>query len=159
MAEFPMASEIVFPTFNDVAPTLNRGRRWSEQSVRDWITKFSVDFVDNGFTTPSSSADLDIDVAAGVLLVEGYFVEETVATTVTAIDNSTSFIFLRLLKSSDLVTEAVLAVEASATPTGPEDILLTELIASGGVITSATDISNRNQFGVTFEALAFSARG
>ncbi len=159
MAEFTITDETVFPTRNDVSQTLNKGKRWSEQTVNDWITKISTDFVESGFTVPATDPDLIIPVAGGVAYLNGYFVETTASVNVTAIDDSTSFLFLRLKKVAGLVTEAVLAVEASSTPTGPEDFLLASLTAAAGVITSTQDLRNTNKFGVNFEALVFSARG
>ncbi len=157
MAEFTITDELVFPTRNDVSPVLNEGKRFSEETVNRWITKLSTDFVESGFTVPTSDADLVIPVAGGIAYVDGYLVETTASVDVTAIDNSTSFLFLRLLKTSDLVTEAVLAVEASSTVVGSE-ILLAIFTASGGVITNAADARNTNKFGLTPSTLIYSTR-
>ncbi len=157
MAEFPSPDETIFPTFNDVSPTLNKGRRWSEETLNVWLNKFTSSFVASGFTFPSSSVDLNLQVAAGDALIDGYLVQFPTAVTVTAIDNSTSYVFIRLKKTSGLVTEAVLAVESSPTPAGNEELLIGELVASSGVITQARFVAPTDQRGFDpNEALIFS---
>ena len=147
MAEFTSPDETIFPTRNDVSPTLNKGKRWSEETLNVWLSKFTASFVSSGFTLPASDPDLNIEVALGTALLDGYLVEFPTPITVTAIDNSTSFLFLRLKKSSGVVTEGVLAIEASDVAAGPEEMLIAQITASGGVITSTFDLASRDQLG------------
>jgi len=147
MAEFVSPDELIFPTRNDVSPTLNQGKRWSEETLNLWLSKFTASFIESGFTLPATDPDLNIDVSAGTALLDGYLVDFPTTITVIAIDDSLSFLFLRLKKTSGVVTEGVLAIEASDVAAGPEEILIAQITAAGGVITATLDLAARDQLG------------
>jgi len=93
----------------------------------------------SGFTLPASDADLNIDVAAGVAVIDAHYVEITTATSVTCTASQTNYIYLKLTKDGgSLVDAATFEVNTSGTPPA-DSVYIGTAVASGTAVTSTTD--------------------
>ncbi len=164
MADFSIVDELVFPSHNEVAPVGSEddASDLAEQTTAQLIKGISKsrDYVESGFTVPSSSASLNIDVALGVAFISGLRVDVPGATTITASPSTTNHVYLKFTRDGNGdVDEALFEVNTTGTPPA-DSIKIATLVAGVGTITSTTDA--RNLTAVEFKKtrlLIFTASG
>lgn len=129
----------IFPTANDIG-TGGAGNIITEDNLALWM-KHAIrrNYVYSGFTVPSSSTDLTLEVASGEANISGFRVVIDVPTTVSCTASATNYIYLKLVRdASGLVTGA--AFEVNTTGIAPDDsVLLAEAITDATTVTSTTD--------------------
>lgn len=139
MADFSIASEVVWPTDGDVGVADGDGDGLFEIPMTSWLSKVvQQNFVVSGFTVPATDVDLSIDVALGVAIIDGKYVSVPGTTAVTLTNNTTNYLFLKLNKTASKVTSVSFEVNTTGTP--PTDsVKLAQLVTSGGTMTAGTD--------------------
>lgn len=135
----------VFPTTNDIGG----GRLLSEENISSLVKLLlGQSFVNSGFTVPSSSADLTLDVAAGEAVIDGFRVNIDSVTTVTCTASQTNHIYLKLTTDVDGNVDGA-EFEVNTTGTAPSQSLkIAEAAADGAAVTSTTDRRKRTPWEV-----------
>ena len=138
MSDTNATNDHVWPSQNDIAPTVGEGKTWLEVYHKALNIGLMVDnYVLSGGTLPASDTDLTALIAAGSAIIDGRYVAWD-QTTITLPNASTSHIFVKLSKASSLASNVVL--EDNTTGTQPADsVKLGTITTAGGVITTSTD--------------------
>lgn len=136
-------AKTIYPTEGDIAVVEGDGITGNEKNMTDWLGEVTGNFVDNGFTVPSSDADLVIPVAAGTAHISGFRVNEDSSVNATLTDNTTNHVYQKLTKTGGLVDGSIL--EVNTTGIDPADsVKLFTAITSAGVTTSTIDVRPLN---------------
>ncbi len=143
MADFAIVDELIFPTHNEVAPVGDEddASDLAEQTVSQLIKGVAQasNYAESGLTVPSTSVDLDIDVALGVAFITGERINVPGATTVTVSPSTTNHLFLKMNRDiNGDVDDAEYEVNTTGTPPA-DSIKLATLVADGVGITSTVD--------------------
>lgn len=161
-ATFSPSGYRVRPTRNDVASTQYEGKMFNEGDLaRERAYYGSRDFVSFGLSpTTSASSNLYLTVSAGVAYVDGYYVQVTTATLISATANTTNYAFLELPTSSNLVTSIRYTVNTSGTAPSDHSLLLLSFTASTVSVTAAVDLRIFFPFNLArFKPIYYSSSG
>lgn len=145
MGDHAITNEKVFPSVNDVnGGTTNDGRAFTEENFINVSNNLTgINHVISGLTVPGSSGNLNINVAAGQAIISGRFIDVPGSTQVTCTDSTTNYLYLKFnLDGDGDVTDAEYEVNTSGTQPA-DSVYLASLVASGGAITSTTDMRPR----------------
>lgn len=139
MADFAVTDEVIWPTDGDVGVDDGDGDGLFELELAAWLAKAGqANFVVSGLTMPASDANLVVDVAAGIAVIDGRLCTVPATTAITLSNNTTNYIYLRLDKTSLKATAVTIEVNTSGT--APADsVALGVAITSGGATSSILD--------------------
>lgn len=140
MADFAITNEKIWPTDADVGAVDGDGDGLFELNLASWLAKAGqANFVVSGLTLPASDANLVVDVALGVAVIDGRLVTVPAVTPITVGDNTTSYLYLRLDKTALKATAATF--EVNTTGTAPADsVAIAILLSAAGAISLITDV-------------------
>lgn len=130
----------IFPSVNDVAPVAGDGITIKEANLVSLLAALvNKAFVISGLTAPSSSVNLNLDIALGEAFIKGYWVKLDAATTVSCTNGSLNHIYLKLTKDGGgNVTGATF--EVNTTGVAPADsVKVRTATATGGALIATTD--------------------
>lgn len=131
---------LVHPSQSDVnGGVANDGKRLLEKYIREWHKALSgISYVISGGVLPSSAANRDLIIPAGVAFIAGYYVTWASTTIVNLTASTTNHIFVKLTFASGLVSGV--QMEDNTTGTHPADsVKLGTVTTSAGAIISSVD--------------------
>lgn len=137
----------IFPSTNDVygAGSIGDGNILAESSLATLFAALarSQNYVLSGLTVSATYPDLEIDVASGVTLIEGYRVTSSAPLSATLAANDTNYIYLQLTRDgSNNVTGAQLVANVTgSTPT--DSVLICKAVTDATAITSTHHVGER----------------
>lgn len=144
MGSTAITGELVWPSQNDVygsgvSGAVGDGKKHLEVQRRKVLGSSAGrnNYVISGGTLPATDVDLVIDVAAGAAIIEGHYCQWP-ATSITLPDTNTSYIYIKLVFSANLVTGLEIEDNTSDTPPAASTKLGTAT-TSGSAVTSTTD--------------------
>jgi len=143
--QFSTTTHYVMPTRNDVAPSgyEGYGRVLQELTFAPLLHSLGgmTSWIVDGFELPSAGAGITSKtITAGEAVIGGYRVAtHSTGFSVDFYDDTTNYVYLRLLKTLSKVTEVVIVV--NDTGTQPSDsVLLGEIVTASGSISTSTDL-------------------
>ena len=139
-----IANPTIFPSLNDISVVEFEGDTGTEATLTQWINNFShQNFVLNGFGT-SAGAGLNVDVASGIAMVNGFRVSVPAATTVVMADDTTNYIFLQLSFDGSSHVDGV-DFTTNTTGVAPSDsVLICTVLTAASAIVTITDKMQRS---------------
>lgn len=144
MGSTVIAGELVWPSQNDVygsgvSGSVGDGVKHLEVQRRKSIGSVAGrnNYMISGGTLPATDVNLVIDVAAGDAIIEGHYCKWP-TTSITLPDNNTSYIFIKLVFSANLVTGLEIEDNTSGTPP-TASLQLGTAVTAAGATTSTTD--------------------
>ena len=133
----------IFPSVNDVnAGTAGKGKTLTEANLRK---RAPIPYADRNYVKSgaagTNAGSLNLNVAAGVYCIEGYYVEKDATETVALTASSTCRVWLQLVKDgSGNVTGTSWVVRTDATtPSGEPAALVALVITGASTITTIYD--------------------
>lgn len=144
MGSTAIAGELVWPSQNDiygsgVSGAVGDGKKHLEVQRRKVLGSSAGrnNYVISGGTLPATDVNLVIDVAAGAAIIEGHYCQWP-TTSITLPDTNTSYIFIKLVFSANLITGLEIEDNTSGTPPA-SSLQLGTAVTAAGATTSTTD--------------------
>lgn len=144
MGSTAISGELVWPSQNDVygsgvSGAVGDGKKHLEVQRRKIFGSSAGrnNYIISGGTLPASDVDLVIDVAAGAAIIEGHYCQWP-TTSITLPASNTSYIFIKLVFSANLITGLEIEDNTSGTPP-TASLQLGTAVTSGSATTSTTD--------------------
>lgn len=139
MVDFAVTDEVIWPTDGDVGVADGDGDGLFEIPMTSWMAKATqTPYVVSGLTVPATDPDLNVNVDPGVAVIDGKLVTIPGATAITLMDSAINYLFLKLNKMGNKVTDAEFEVNTTGTPPA-DSVKLAEMVAAGGAMTGSTD--------------------
>jgi hypothetical protein len=158
MTQYAAANETVWPSANDVAPTLGNGKLLLERRMTPWRLGTERNYIVSGGLGPSSSTNLDISMPTVTAIINGYYVNVPGSTTVTCI-NGTNYIYLMLNRDGNGKVISAAFDRIASEFTGPDYCLLMVAQASAGIVTHTVDARHVTALPTWFGGVSATAAG
>lgn len=139
MAEVDAQSPHVYPSQNDIAPTVGEGENALEKVHALFAaSQRGENYVLTPVSSPVSAAGLDLTINGHTAYISGRYVAWG-ATSFTLAPNQTSFLWVKLVKTGDVVTGVKFQDTTTTTPPSADSMLLWRGTTNASAITSSVD--------------------
>ena len=136
----------VFPTANDIGGS-GTGRTASEQNMIQGVYPETAQATILSGMVPGEGAGLDMSVAAGRALIDGYIVRLTTVESFTVTDDATKYVWLQLTGTDAYAVTAAAFIETADLTEPTAAALVTKVVSSGGDIDAVDDSDRREGYG------------
>lgn len=140
-----MAIEI-FPTSNDVGGS-GTGRSASEKNMIQGVYPAEAQSTILSGMAPGVGTGLDMSIAAGRCLIDGYICRLEDVESFTVTDDATKYVWLQLTGAGSYGVTSAAFVETANLTAPSNSALVTKVISSGGDISSVDDSERREGYG------------